>query len=442
MKFRHHRCAAALLMAGCTALLAACGGTPADSRLPNASPSSGEVSFAPASTQEGVEWLNDRAGGYGSTSGFYRTISRDDQNAQNLLYTDFATGQEIYLCNQPNCTHNTDSCTAWLSLSGAVTRVIPVGEKVVILYGGRSYAEGENSKPHVLLMNPDGSERRTIASFESTDMVAAMPRGGLARDAENLYFVLQSQDVNTRTLYAVNVVTEEVSPVCALPEEEEKIVGGSGDALLLSYTPGSYNIEAKAADLITQFVRLDPKTGAVTPLFSASYLDTFLGCFDGKGYLLRQDGMLCSYDLQTGQTAAEMQTDLPVSELEVGSDWAAVFDGQGYFSRREAMSFEEQEAAKYSPRRYYAIDLATGQCTQLPYTYVNEEWGTEQAMTIEAQSTTQFLLTSGSQNIQIAAEDEDGKISTVTGTISTYSLISKEDFLAGRETAVPVRKAD
>ena len=88
-------------------------------------------------------------------------------------------------------------------------------------------------------MDPDGGNRKTIASFDASDMVAAMPRGGLARDEGHLYFVLHSRDDSQRTLYAVDIAAQQVNAVCVLPEDEEKIVGGAGSELVLSYTPGS-----------------------------------------------------------------------------------------------------------------------------------------------------------------------------------------------------------
>lgn len=425
MKSNYAKRAVAFFIAGYAALLCACGSSAAGAE---------NISFAPASSRSGVEWLNDRAGGYSSTSGFYRTQLRSDQLAQNLLYIDFATGQELYLCSQPNCTHDSDSCSSWLSLSGALTRVIPVGEKVVILYGGNSYAPGENSKPHILLMNPDGSERKTLASFESTDMVAAMPRGGLARDEENLYFVLQSQDVNTRTLYAVNVVTEQVTPVCALSEEEEKIVGGAGSELVLSYTPGAYSLENDAADLTTQFIRLDPKTGTVTPLFSCAYLDTLLGCIDGKAYLLNSDGTLYSYDLQTGESAA-VKTDLPAIDY---INWAGTADGKGLISLIFQPTGEGAEESADIVTLYFSIDLASGRSTPLPYIFDGETM--QQPMRIEAESSTHLLLLSGNRDVKVAAPGEsEGEITTVSGTVPVYSLLSKEDFRAARDTAVPVK---
>ena len=442
MKFHTVRPIAALLAVGCTLILSACGKVPASSAASGAAPSF-SPSFSPASTVQGVEWLSDRADGYCSTSGMYHAIQREDQLAQNLFYIDFASGQEIYLCNQPNCTHDSESCPSWLPLSGAITRVVPVGDKVVILYGGVSFGQGDNALPQVLLMDPDGGNRKTIASFDASDMVAAMPRGGLARDEGHLYFVLHSRDDSQRTLYAVDIAAQQVNAVCVLPEEEEKIVGGAGSELVLSYTPGSYSLENDAADLTTQYIRLDPASGAVTPLFSRPYTDEFLGCADGKAYLLDSAGVLRSYDLQSGAPAAELQTDLPAEVLEGTPSWQlGIWDGKALISHTLSTDAESSESADAtSSAAYCSIDLATGQSTRLPHVYTSE-YDNQQPCTVLGQTDTQLLITSGWQSITVAYPGSGtDKIDSVSASVSTYALMGKEDFWAGRSASLPITNA-
>lgn len=438
MRFHFAR-PAALLLAGCALLFSACGKSPASAA------GSPPPSFSSASSAAEVEWLNDRAKGYCSASGMYRAIQREDQLAQNIFYTDFASGQEIYLCSQPNCTHDSESCPAWLPLSGAITRVIPVGGKVVILYGGISSAQGESALPQVLLMDPDGGSRKTIARFEASDMVAAMPRGGLARDGQHLYFVLHSQTDSLRTLYAVDIAAEQVLPVCQLPGEEEKILGGIGQELLLSYTPGSYNMDNKAEDLTTQFVRLDPASGTVTPLFSRPYLEDFLGCAGGKAYLLDSAGTLRSFDLQTGALAAELQTDLP-KEVLAGFPMPqmGIFEGKALLCRQ--LPLEDLENTEpLSSIAYCAVDLATGQSTRLPYTFFSE-YGGELPCAVLGQDGTRFLLESGQTTISTAQPNslsessgaESGKFVKAESTLTLCSLMDKADFWAGSGSAAAV----
>lgn len=64
-------------------------------------------------------------------------------------------------------------------------------------------------------------------------------------------------------------------------------------------------------------------------------------------------------------------------------------------------------------------------------------------MRVEAENSTHLLLLSGHKDVQVAVPgDSEGEIVTISGRVPVYSLIPKEDFLAGRKTAVPVKKAD
>ena len=43
-------------------------------------------------------------------------------------------------------------------------------------------------------MTPDGSERKKVFTFGANEMLCAQLRDFMARDDENLYFVVQKQD--------------------------------------------------------------------------------------------------------------------------------------------------------------------------------------------------------------------------------------------------------
>ena len=58
------------------------------------------------------EWKYLANEGDGNDDGYYRLSHNDGET--HLLYTDYSTGQEIYLCNKPECQHKDESCTSYL----------------------------------------------------------------------------------------------------------------------------------------------------------------------------------------------------------------------------------------------------------------------------------------------------------------------------------------
>lgn len=59
--------------------------------------------------------------------GYYEVMDRVSVGGRNIMYTDFATGKQIYLCNRPECYHNDESCPSYFS--GNYTSVRPFIDK-------------------------------------------------------------------------------------------------------------------------------------------------------------------------------------------------------------------------------------------------------------------------------------------------------------------------
>ena len=126
--------------------------------------------------------------GYSTAEGFYRFVPREDASS-NLCYIDFASGQEIYLCSQPNCAHADASCTSWYPSNLGILLPIPVGDRLVVLHGGSpSYASliGDDALAQIEFAALDGSGRSTGIVFPSNVQITSLPRGGYAYDDENV----------------------------------------------------------------------------------------------------------------------------------------------------------------------------------------------------------------------------------------------------------------
>lgn len=423
------------LLAGCSSAQGP--GSSAPASEPEPAPPS--VDFSPMQTN-GVEVLREdlEDDGFSSSSGYYRVIFREDQIAFNLCYTDFATRQEIYLCNQPNCTHDNESCTSWFPLDNAITYPVPVSDKLVLIHGAvPGYAEvmKEDGVAQVILMNPDGSEQKTIARFSSTDRIASVPPGGLARDNENVYFVLESDIDGTRTLYAANVNTETVEPLYVMPEPGEKIVGGVGDELVLSYSPETYDLSVEASDMTSYVVRFNPDTQTVTPLFSHPYLDANI-CADGKYFRLAADGTIYVHDLETGEVLSEKTTGLAAAEYNEDC-----FKMEGYFDGKMLVSTQYvPDENSYPVVEYFGIDPTSGEVQEITHTYTSY-YGDELPSAIKGQTETEYLIVTGDTKgmMMLAVYDEQlQEYIEMLQITETYSMIPKEDFWANRSTAVPI----
>ena len=384
---------------------------------------------APAVTT-GIEVLrDDTVKDFNSSSGIYRTIYREKDGSENICYTDFATGQEIVLCSQLNCRHDSEACASWIPLSEAVIRPIPVGNKLVLLHGGNpNFAEmlGEAARAKVEIMNLDGTDRHTIHSFEATDMVPTLPRAGLARSANTLYFAIESSLAGNRTIYAANVEMEQVEPIYVMEGEEERIIGGTQDALILEYTPGAYDMGNDAKDLVTQVVKLDLNTREVTPLFKHPYQSAG-ACANGSYLSLQQDHMLHIYDLETG---AEMASKPVV--LDETFCWEDM-QCKGFFGDYFLVSGTLEDWSVIS----YRINPETGEATELKWTYLDVN-NYDRSSFIIAEYEDQFVIAVGEERMITVLPTLEGEKMKRGMPLMQYGLIAKEDFWNNTGEATPI----
>lgn len=397
---------------------------PADPAAPPEGDYADLADFAPKGEAEG---LADRAGisGYGCPTGYYSFRLRGDASAL-LCYLDYATEREVVLCSQPNCPHDSDACPAWYPFANNL-RVVPVGDRLIVLQGGSpNYVDllGADATPKIQVMNPDGSDRQEVFAFPASSWVSTLPRGGFARDDGYLYFTItdQSAGVNARTLCAADGEGK-VFALCSLPEDEERIVGGDGQSLILTCMPGSSNLEGTQT-YTTQVLRLDLTTLQAAPLFSCP-ADAQGVCGQGTYYLLAGN-MLQSYSLTDGSLLSEVETDIPGAQTLYG-----VYDGRllisGYTQEGEAL--------------YYAIDTETGARTDLPYLFAQE--GIVTFGEVLARAGDRLVCVADVQNASVTYPAQRGEEAVRTYWQSpAYALIEDQAFWAGSPLEAIPRAAE
>lgn len=357
--------------------------------------------------------------GYSTAEGFYRFVPRAD-GSSNLCYIDFASGQEIYLCSQPNCAHADASCTSWYP-SALGMLPIPVGDRLVILHGGSpSYASliGDDALAQIEFAALDGSGRSAGIVFPANVQITSLPRGGYACDDENVYFVATTtmESSTLRTLCAANAVTGQVFALCDLPNEEEKILGGIGSRLIVSYSPGAYDISISTADLQTEIACIDLSAHTVAPLFSYPYLS--VGGIQGTTYtVLTPDSKLLTFDLQTGQQVSELAVTLPEGFDPKNMHGDGLFDGKIL-----AHSFQVTSSDAPSQLFYCAVDTESGDARLLNAVY--EANGGYSPGTIAAETGDQLLFAYGQETVLVTLPDG----SQVSSPCNLYALTAKDDF--------------
>lgn len=141
----------------------------------------------------------------------YYYINEGD-NGRNIKYFDYSAKKEIYLCNKPNCKHNTEECSSYLDISetndlfvynnylylisgtgSSVTISATIGED------GTSTTQTGGQTPIIYRMNLDGTNKTKL--FECPSGVELT--SSFIFEGNNLYtFFLKSKTIeNAKSSY-------------------------------------------------------------------------------------------------------------------------------------------------------------------------------------------------------------------------------------------------
>ncbi len=132
---------------------------------------------------------------------------KDEENRRNIKYFDYSAKKEIYLCNKPNCKHDTEDCSSYLDMAEASDLFVYNNHLYLISGTGSSITisanigeDGTNtmqtggSTPIIYRMNLDGTNKTKLFECPSGVELAS----SFIFEGNNLYtFFLKSKSIET-----------------------------------------------------------------------------------------------------------------------------------------------------------------------------------------------------------------------------------------------------
>ena len=122
-----------------------------------------------------------------NTKDGYYTISTDENGMMNIMYVDYKTKKQIYLCDKSQCEHDNDKCTSFIDMkySARENTLLSDGKYLYLVSsefnneGGIStsinYGAGEvqqeDEPSSIYRMNLDGSNKKKLASLDSGELL-------------------------------------------------------------------------------------------------------------------------------------------------------------------------------------------------------------------------------------------------------------------------------
>lgn len=149
-----------------------------------------------------------------SEQGYY-TIERISPEFYNIFYMDYETNEYNYLCKNPHCSHDNESCTSYIKENTlAQPQPFYIGDKILILFysGDGTYSAGGCT------MDLDGSNKQTLFELSANQSIQLFPY----KNGDYLFFLLQTNMTNGKTVSSIvqcNLKTGELEQGLTLGNE-------------------------------------------------------------------------------------------------------------------------------------------------------------------------------------------------------------------------------
>lgn len=351
-------------------------------------------------------------------SGLYQ-IQANPQEGSNILYTDFASGQTVYLCSRPECMHGDDTCASWFPFAtGSLFQ--DAGAQYLFCVGSADPLS--ETAETIWRMCADGQEREAFyecAAYESlTDAIAA---GG-----DFLYFTTRTVDPETqqieKTIYKANIYDKTVSPLTTC---------GNADWLMSAFDDQLVLQLSEEDDSGVQYVTLDVNDGTKTTVYTASFA---------------QDGRVRTFphgeELYILRPVSDAQADLSRLHIPTGQT-QELAQGLAYFGPDVTwphgvyagfLDITTYDTRANDPANipcyHYAVHCETGEVRQLSLMYKMNE--AESFVQILAEAGDDFLVCNGIQNVTMMLVGPDRAYYEAIVSVPTYALMRQDDYWANQ----------
>lgn len=123
----------------------------------------------------------------GSKEGYYSIYSNED-GMTNIMYVDYKTKKQIYLCDKSECNHDNEKCTSFIDFKyAAMEKMLLCDDKYLYLITSEynntngistsiSYGEfgatNEDQPTTIYRMNLDGSNKKLLATLNTGESLS------------------------------------------------------------------------------------------------------------------------------------------------------------------------------------------------------------------------------------------------------------------------------
>lgn len=292
--------------------------------------------------------------GCGTSDGYYSVqpyVSEGD--LLHITYIDYASGQEVILCADSSCKHDSERCTSVIGTGEMLFGDLffydkhlyclltgPEEEGTVTTPGpalsGHEKPETERTRPALYRMNPDGTGRELLYTFNADDLVEHIAVG----EGNSIWFITKTmtlkRDDKTNSIYtgaknrvltcfdlSERKIVEQI-PISDSDNIDKRFIGVYGTRFIFSgiaFPDGKSKYDyADELDMYARpgesdpdkflkfmsrceyvFFALDADDRTIKEIYRAKYNDAHKYiCFNDRLYITAEDNSVSALDLNTG----------------------------------------------------------------------------------------------------------------------------------------------
>lgn len=376
-----------------------------------------------SSDNSNLKLVTGRDGIMGTTIAYNRDgryrIDINSDGTSNIMYTDFASGVDTYLCGRPECTHDDESCTSYISSSLGGNMLFLAQDKIYIYHQGlpqREQGQNDSAKTYLETMDLNGENRSRILTIPSNESIW----GAIAADENNLYFMYDKAFENeqeeiyiSRHLVKYNISTGEMSNITEIPDGFYYLIGCAGDCLIIK------NFEDASMNSKANLILVDIETGEKVTAFSWKDDSVSGNIYNNKFvYIDKKDNFAVKmFDFEKDEVKTVSKDRLKLSKNATVRS-VGIFDNKFIF---------RVKSADDGIIGQYAVDLENGEMIEINTTYV-DTFGDTVVMPILCETEDKFLIvcSEGEKEIFVKVNENEGYNSSVS--FFTYALIGKDDY--------------
>lgn len=398
--------------------------------------SKGSISKSEISDSSSTEFSSEIID-YGPIStATYGSVAFNDQGAYlieqhgagfvNLMYADFATQSKIFVCANPSCGHNTESCSSYIpvEMGYAHPGIISLKNE---LYFVQPDQVGETS-PYITAISENGSNRRQIVRLPSAWRISSPC---ICKDNSYFYFLAEIVDPKSgdsrSSLIQASADDGEIIELFNFNSEDSAqyaLVGAVDQQLIVVRYPIIGETEEYRYYLITPHGNVSDELSG-DPLYVSNNHNVLAQLYP-SGILSTSVTENNTANLSIKDLFKEEETIINVTASDLGlSKIDSAFMRIPVPDCYILVVYDNQSMYEF----FY--DKTTGEFS--PYTL--EKHGDYASGTVDVigEWENYFILCVGDRNFKFDLYSADGTLDNSETIQITYALIPKADFFAGNE---------